>query len=98
MAGWDEILAQLQKQVGPFDSIRRQYLKELSEYSGRNTIIYYSAFLTKSVEDMGINDKDMNGFMNAVKGLSSSKGLDLLLHTPGGDPNAAEAIVKYLRD
>lgn len=36
--------------------------------------------------------------MNAVKGLKCSKGLDLILHTPGGDPTAAEAIVKYLKE
>lgn len=35
--------------------------------------------------------------MNTVRGLDCSKGLDLILHTPGGSPMAAEAIVKYLR-
>lgn len=98
MAGWDKILLQLQNYPGPHDCIRREYLRELSEFTERNTIIYYSAFQTKKVNDMDINDRDMQGFMNAVKGLDGSKGLDLILHTPGGDPNAAESIVKYLRD
>ena len=31
-----------------------------------------------------VNDADKNGFMTAVHGLDRSKGLDLLLHTPGG--------------
>ena len=39
----------------------------------------------------------MTGFMNALKGMDCSKGLDLILHTPGGSPAAAEAIVSYLR-
>lgn len=39
----------------------------------------------------------MNGFMNTVRGLDCENGLDLVLHTPGGSPMAAEAIVKYLR-
>lgn len=34
--------------------------------------------------------------MNAIKGLDCSKGLDLILHTPGGNPTATEGIVKYL--
>ena len=36
--------------------------------------------------------------MNSVHGLDCSKGLDLILHTPGGDPSAAETIVHYLRN
>ena len=39
----------------------------------------------------------MTGFMNCIYGLDCSKGLDLILHTPGGSPVAAEAIVSYLR-
>lgn len=46
---------------------------------------------------MDINDADMTGFMNCVHGLDCSKGLDLILHTPGGSPTAAEAIANYLR-
>ena len=42
-------------------------------------------------------DLDKNGFMNAVHKLDRSKGLDLLLHTPGGDFAATESIVHYLR-
>ncbi|TKA93721.1 SDH family Clp fold serine proteinase, partial [Halopseudomonas bauzanensis] len=44
-----------------------------------------------------VNDDDKNGFMNAVHGLDRTLGLDLLLHTPGGDISAAESIVHYLR-
>ena len=39
----------------------------------------------------------MTGFMNSIQGMDCSKGLDLILHTPGGDPAASEAIVNYLR-
>ena len=35
--------------------------------------------------------------MNAVYGLDRSKGLDLILHTPGGDLAATESIVTYLK-
>lgn len=38
----------------------------------------------------------MTGFMSAVNGLDQTKGLDLILHTPGGDAQATEGIVTYL--
>ncbi len=34
--------------------------------------------------------------MNALYGLDKSKGLDLILHTPGGDFAATQSIVGYL--
>ena len=35
--------------------------------------------------------------MEVSYGLESDDGLDLILHSPGGSPEAAEAIVSYLR-
>lgn len=45
-----------------------------------------------------MSDNDVNGLMNAICGVDRSRGLDLVLHTPGGDLAAIEAIVSYLRD
>jgi hypothetical protein len=39
----------------------------------------------------------MMGFMETVHGLPRGP-LDLMLHSPGGDANSAEAIMRYLRD
>ncbi len=99
MASWDGVLKEISEceRKDDIDFIRRQYIKKLADYTGRNTIIYYSSWLTNNIIGTDINDNDMNGFMNAVNGLDCSKGLDLILHTPGGYPTAAEAIVKYLR-
>lgn len=96
MANWNDILSEINA-TNHLDNVRRKYIKELSDYTGRNTIAYYSAFLERQVKNTDINDSDMNGFMNAVHGLDSSKGLDLILHTPGGNPAAAESIINYLR-
>jgi hypothetical protein len=38
----------------------------------------------------------MNGFMAAVHGVNRDRGLDLILHTPGGGIEAARSIVEYL--
>lgn len=102
MAGWDEVLDEinraLSKGQNPFDIVRRRYLKALSDLTGRNTIAYYSGWLQKDrAEGIEIVDEDMTGFMNAIKGMECHRGLDLILHTPGGFPEAAESIVKYLR-
>lgn len=97
MAGWDDILKELGDTPSPSDLVRRKYIKQLSQYTKRNTIAYYSAFITKNGGNIDINDSDMTGFMNALKGMDCSKGLALILHTPGGSPAAAEAIVQYLR-
>ena len=78
------------------DRIRRHYLAQLSKHTGRNIIAYYSGFLSKPNGAIDINDEDKNGFMSAIHGLDRSKGLDLLLHTPGGDIASTQSIVDYL--
>ena len=99
MAGWDEVLRETQVTPGSYDVVRRKYLYKLSEYTHRNTIAYYSGFLTNgNHNNIDINDSDMTGFMNALTGVDTSNGLDLILHTPGGNPMAAEAIISYLRN
>jgi len=101
MPNWNEVLTELQDEalVGPQDRIRRKYLKLLNQETGRNAIAFYSGWLQKpGVFSALINDSDMNGFMTTVHQMDRSKGLDLLLHTPGGDIAATESIVKYLRE
>ncbi|RBL70123.1 S49 family peptidase [Pseudomonas sp. MWU13-2625] len=102
MPNWTQVLEEIiiKQQTGGngIDEVRRKYLGLLQAKTGRNVIAYYSGFLQKPGYAIGqINDDDKNGFMNAVHGLDRTKGLDLILHTPGGDLPAAESIVHYLR-
>lgn len=100
MGSWDEILKETRApQISQIDKVRRGYIAKLSKYTGRNVIAYYSSWLSKNNTALNtdINDSDMTGFMNCIQGLTCQKGLDLILHTPGGSPAAAESIVKYLR-
>lgn len=111
MPSWNDVLNEIkdlerQKQedveqarsVSPLDNVREKYISTLASLRNRNVICYYSGWLqSEPGMPCSIEDDDMNGFMNAVHDLDRSKGLDLILHTPGGDLAATEAIVSYLR-
>lgn len=103
MPNWNDVLAELQaNSKGPHDHIRLKYLAQLHAHTGRNILAYYSGWLHKphirqnpSV-DFGIADADKTGFMTCSHQLDRKKGLDLILHTPGGDVAATESIIDYL--
>ena len=83
----------------PFDTVRRKYLCQLHNHTNRNVIAYYSGFMTKpQVQGVGISDEDKNGFMSCAHKMDRGKGLDLFLHTAGGDAAAAESLVHYLKE
>ena len=106
MPDWHEQLAILQKIERKaksdlsqmFDNLRRGYLKNLHDLTARNIIIYYSGWLHKpEAKHLHIEDADKGGFMTCIHGMDVKKGLDLVLHTPGGDISATESLVDYLR-
>ena len=100
MPNWNQVLDELKesRRTDALDFIRRKYIKKLSKKAGRNVIAYYSGWLQKpGIGNAEINDDDKNGFMATIHGLDRTKGLDLLLHTPGGNLTATESIVDYLR-
>lgn len=101
MSNWNEILKEIKEQdIGnPLDVVRRNYIANLYKLTNRNVICYYSGFLSNhNHPDIGINDTDVSGFMTAIHKLDKSKGLDLIIHTPGGEVTATEAIGNYLRE
>lgn len=100
MPNWNQILEEIKAAGSTHDVVRRNYLKALHELTGRNAIIYYSGWLNiegGSSAAASINDSDKSGFMAAVHEMDRDKGLDLILHTPGGDTAATESLVDYLR-
>jgi len=98
MPDWNQLLNEINASGSTYDLIRRKYLRELSLLTGRNVIVYYSGWLQKrGVDGVEVSDADKNGFMTVVHGLDKSLGLDLILHTPGGDAAATESLVDYLR-
>jgi len=98
MPDWKQLLDEIKATGSVHDSIRRKYIKGLADLTGRNVIVYYSGWLQKKgVKGVEVNDADKNGFMNVIHNLDRTKGLDLVLHTPGGDTAATESLVDYLR-
>src|SRR5262245_46841712 len=98
MPSWHDIMLEITQRGSTHDVVRREYLRRLQEHTGRNVIIYYSAWLQKpSLGGTEVNDADKNGFMTVIHELDRSKGLDLILHTPGGETAATESLVDYLR-
>jgi len=103
MPNWNDLFDEIKEAGSQFDIIRRKYLSKLFAHTGRNIIVYHSGWLQKSTLPphqrfaFEINDSDKNGFMTCIHKLDRSKGLDLLLHTPGGSMAATESLVTYLR-
>ena len=82
--------------TNPVDNLNK-YTNKLSQYTGRNVILYASGWLNLSSDfPVCIDDKDMNGFMAMTHGMDFNKGLDLILHTPGGSVAATESIINYI--
>lgn len=103
MPSWGEVLERYNQEQqnnnpSPLDTLLKEYIGGLARLRNRNVLCYYSGWLQHpNRSGTEINDLDMNGLMNAVTGMDRTKGLDLILHTPGGAVSATEAIINYLR-
>lgn len=101
MGNWAEILEETKKTGSTYDLIRRKYLKKIRYHTNRNVIAYYSGWLQKpqlgGLPALSVGDADMTGFMATIHKTDPQKGLDLILHTPGGSIAATEALATYLR-
>ena len=101
MANKNEILGKIveYKNAGQ-DIIRREYLSNLNEYTGNDTIVYAASFTcwhpNVSGNLLSIGSNDIQGFMTCLNGLKGDK-LDLIIHSPGGSLEATEQLVQYLR-
>ncbi|RLI75156.1 serine protease [Archaeoglobales archaeon] len=89
------------KQPHPCDAVRRKYLVKLYQKTGRNVILYATKWSQPSPYPIPpgfvqIHEEDVHGFMEVIHGLEEGE-LDLILHNPGGDPGATEALISYLR-
>jgi membrane-bound ClpP family serine protease len=103
MPSWGEILAELQQPenrlptgLPDWDKVRRRYLGALAALTGRPVIIYYTDWFGKGGPATSITLEDMQGMMEVCKDVDGPA-VDVLLHSPGGSPEATASIVRYLR-
>lgn len=107
MAAWSELVNEMSKfgnnlpEVNKYiNSVLDESLNRISKSrDDRNVIFYASSFLQKPQLDpseLQITFEEINGLMSVTHGMDCSKGLTLILHTPGGVTNATETIIDYI--
>ncbi|OGO13585.1 MAG: hypothetical protein A2Y93_17555 [Chloroflexi bacterium RBG_13_68_17] len=101
-AGLIETIKEIERRNNDFDGVRRERIRAVEALTGRPLIVYASAFLNRgkvqaSGGEVGIDGNDKLAFDEVITGLDRKVGLDVLMHSPGGQPEAAEAIVELLR-
>jgi hypothetical protein len=106
MPSWNDLLNEFTAQ--PDSNKKAEWLADktnhymglLGQRLNRNVLAYGSAWLQKPQVPsyfLQITHEDVNGFMSTIYGMDWSKGLALILHTPGGVTVATQTIVDYLR-
>lgn len=103
MPSWGAILKEIgghQPNPQAFDLVRRKYIASQHTHSKRALIVYATKWTEPAMgippDMVSVADVDLQGFMEVVHGVKETE-LDLVLHSPGGSPAAAEACVQYLR-
>ncbi|ODS89387.1 MAG: hypothetical protein ABS45_16710 [Comamonas sp. SCN 65-56] len=106
MPSWVELRDQFDAQLTDQEKLQwleaqlQAALQEISrQRDGRNVMFYASAFMQKpaapSYMTMLMMD-DINGLMACMHNMTWERNLTLVLHTPGGVPGAANALVEYM--
>ncbi len=106
MASWQEISDEITRQrqtEGPtgIDTVRRNKLANLFNITQRPVLMYgVDMFNTHKIHaaqgDISISLNDKEGFIEALRGISGNE-IDIILHSPGGSPEATESLVELLR-
>lgn len=79
--------------------LRTQCYNEIEAIRGRPLIVYASRFLNAPQgAPTSIDLSDIDGFTDLVSSFKESQSVDVLIHSPGGQPDATERIVNILRN
>jgi hypothetical protein len=108
MGNWNSISAEIQAQNNKpeaYDIVRRQKLDAVQQITGRPLLIYAADFITPHPAKaqfasnlMSISLADKDSFDEVTRNLPHGKGIDIILHSPGGSAEATESIVELLRN
>lgn len=97
MTTWDSIRTEFQD--SQHKNIRLKYMKQYVKHTGRNLIVYVSDFISgqKPSHLTMLDNHDKTIFADTMRELDSSRGLDILIESPGGMGTVAESIADMLR-
>lgn len=72
---------------------RQEWIKKIEKFTGRRLIVYVANL---NAVNNSISRNDVLPFNEIITDLDEQEKVDLILHTPGGDPNATEQLVNSL--
>lgn len=107
MPGWGDLVNELNAELATLqpeqhgavlDAKRRDYLRALTEKTQRPVFLYATDWLGGGgpPQLMSINLEDIHGLMEVSIDVDGPA-LDIILHSPGGQAEATDSIVRYLR-
>ncbi len=102
MPTWGETLGEIQEKAQAnggnvdLDALRTERLQTLNSLTGRSVVVYAADFLNKGGPVTQVQLGDMVGLMEVFKDLPGPN-LDLILHSPGGQAEATDRLVRYMR-
>lgn len=97
---WNNFIA-LNPQLSGNDLLlmRSQCYNDIENYRKRPLIVYATKFLEALPNTPNFIDiSDIDGFTDLVQSIKNSDSIDVLIHSPGGRPDATERIVYILRN
>ncbi len=106
MVSWNQVNGEMQQRRTAdnkmdTDGYRREKYSELQQYTERPLIVYATDFLNRAKVqackgDVQIDLNDKDGFNEVIRNIES-KTVDILLHSPGGLPEATDSLVEIVR-
>lgn len=98
---WHNFIASRQQNPpsgGDLFQLRKDCYTEIEKYRGVPLLVYATKFLENhpGVQN-SIDLSDVEGFVDLINSIPDSNEVDVLLHSPGGRPDATERIVYILR-
>ena len=85
-----------------FLELRRNCYRDIEIYRDRPLLVYATKFLEQSLlppdAPIFIDILDIDGFSDLIQPVKNRAKIDVLLHSPGGRPDATERLVELLRN
>lgn len=93
----------INKSAGKFNplELRRNCYKDIERHRKRPLLVYATKFLGGPIPPgvpNFIDLSDVDGFTDLINSVKDTNAVDVLLHSPGGRPDATERLVELLRN